>query len=326
MRLKHLSLLSILFILACRKPSDTVLPISFYYWKTNYKLSQSEQMYLTSHHTQHLYIRYFDIDLSENKQAIPISPILYAEKPTKSLEITPVIYIKNKVFLEKEIDTRALAQKVWSFIQQINTKTGLTTNEIQIDCDWSLNSRATYFSFLQALSEVSAQKISATIRLHQVKYYQKTGIPPVYRGVLMYYNMGSIAADTSNSIYSRDIAEKYLPSLQNYQLPLDIALPIYSWAVHSSEDKVVNLISKVQAAAFSADTNFVRISHTRYQAKSATIKKGFYFKQGDIVKIENTTAADRKVMLNDLLQHLKTPPKELIYYDLDAENIGTLAE
>ena len=91
----------------------------------------------------------------------------------------------------------------------------LKFKELQIDCDWTESTRDKYFHLLSTLRnelERNKQIISATIRLHQVKYAAITGIPPVHRGMLMYYNMGKINATDNNSVYDKKIAEKYISS------------------------------------------------------------------------------------------------------------------
>ena len=56
------------------------------------------------------------------------------------------------------------------FIGQINLKNGITCNEIQIDCDWTLDSRDTYMKFIDVFKNQWNKTLSVTIRLHQVKY------------------------------------------------------------------------------------------------------------------------------------------------------------
>ena len=205
-------LVILVFVLCCCTSQDQPV-ISFYYWKTVFKLSNLEKETLKDNNVTKLYIRYFDIDLDANKKPFPVSPIHFNEVPS-SFTVVPVIYIKNKVMLEKTIDIEELATKTNDFIIQINQKNKLNCTEIQIDCDWSLESQSNYLEFVKAFKKISKKKLSATIRLHQVKYFKKTKIPEVDSGVLMYYNMGTIAADASNSIYDQEIALRYLSSLK----------------------------------------------------------------------------------------------------------------
>ena len=293
--------------------------IAFYYWKTVFKLSQLEKEILDDNAVKKIYLRYFDIDLDSKNQPFPVSPIRFETKST-DFSIVPVIYIKNKVMLNKELDVRFLAEKTFDFIQQINTTNQIQVQEIQIDCDWTLSSRDQYLKFIESFKKISGKTLSATIRLHQIKYYKKTKIPNVDKGVLMYYNMGNIAADSLNSIYDRNIASKYLESLKNYPLDLDVALPIYSWAVHIREGRVIGLRNKIAVSSFQKDSNFI-YENNYLKVKQANYKTGTFYKVGDILKIESISKNDLLEMSDDLEQNLKQTPKEIIFYDLDELNI-----
>ena len=307
----------VLFIFSCTQREKPA--IAFYYWKTVFKLSKLEKETLDDNSVKKIYLRYFDIDLDSKNQAFPVSPIRFDEN-VSAYSIVPVIYIKNKVMLNKELDVRFLAKKTFDFIQQINTANQIQVQEIQIDCDWTLSSRETYLKFIESFKKISGKTLSATIRLHQIKYYKKTKIPNVDKGVLMYYNMGNIAADSLNSIYDRKVASKYLESLKNYPLELDVALPIYSWAVHIREGSVIGLRNKIAVSSFQKDSNFIyennclKVNHSNY-------KTGTFYKVGDILKIESISKNDLLEMSDDLERNLKQTPKEIIFYDLDKLNI-----
>ena len=293
--------------------------VAFYYWKTVLKLSKLEKETLAENSVKKIYLRYFDIDLDSKNKPFPVSPIRF-ETNASAFSIVPVIYIKNKVMLNKELDVRFLAEKTFDFIQQINTTNQIQVQEIQIDCDWTLSSRDQYLKFIESFKKISGKTLSATIRLHQIKYYKKTKIPNVDKGVLMYYNMGNIAADSLNSIYDRNIASKYLESLKNYPLDLDVALPIYSWAVHIREGRVIGLRNKIAVSSFQKDSNFI-YENNYLKVKQANYKTGTFYKVGDILKIESISKNDLLEMSDDLEQNLKQTPKEIIFYDLDELNI-----
>jgi hypothetical protein len=295
--------------------------ISFYYWKTILKFSKNENEILSENAVQKLYVRYFDIGLhSDTKEPIPISPIRFEEN-VSNFNIVPVIFIQNKVMLQPNLDVESLAKKTISFVDQINAKNRIECNEIQIDCDWTLSSKDNYLKFIERFKKLSHKKLSATIRLHQVKYFRKTKIPNVDSGVLMYYNMGSIAPDSLNSIYDQKIAEKYLKSLKKYPLHLDIALPIYSWAVHIRNEKVIGLRSKLYVSELKKDKNFEQISSIFFKVKHSNYKNGVFYEENDLLKIESISTDDLKQMANELDENLAQSPKEIIFYDLDQFNL-----
>ncbi len=307
-------------MLSCTKSEKPVT--SFYYWKTIFKFSETEKEALALNNVQKLYVRYFDIGLhSESNFPIPISPVRFEENP-KEYTIVPVVFIQNKVMLLSNLDVNNLAQKTFDFIEQINSKNKIACQEIQIDCDWTLKSKENYLRFIEAFKKLSKKKLSATIRLHQVKYFKKTKIPNADSGVLMYYNMGSIAPDSLNSIYDKKVAAKYLKSLKKYPLHLDFAFPIYSWGVHIRNNKVIGLRSKMNSNGLEKDSNFEKISPIFFKVKKSNYKNGVFYEENDLLKIEEIKTEDLKEMAEDLRDNLVEKPNKIIFYDLDEFNLN----
>lgn len=309
----------VFLLVSCSKNDKPI--IAFYYWKTILRLSETEKEVLKDNEVTKLYIRYFDIGLHpKTLDPIPLSPIHFEEDITK-FDIVPVFFIQNKVMLKPNLDVDELAEKTLRLVNEINSKNKINCREIQIDCDWTLASKENYLHFIEKFKKLSHKKLSATIRLHQVKYFKRTKIPNVDSGVLMYYNMGTIATDSLNSIYNNETAEKYLKSLKKYPLHLDVALPIYSWAVHIRNQKVIGLRSKVDVAQLKEDKNFEQLSAPFFKVKKSNYKKGFFYEEGDVLKIEAISAEDLKIMGEELNENLAKTPKEIIFYDLDEFNI-----
>ena len=306
-------------LLSCSKKEAPV--VSFYYWKTIFKLSQTEKEVLEDNDVRKLYIRYFDIGLHpQTQEPIPISPIRFQENASR-FTVVPVVFIKNKVMLQPNLDVDDLVEKTFRLIAEINKKNKTDCQEIQIDCDWTLSSKDNYLKFIEKFKKRSQKKLSATIRLHQVKYFKKTKIPNVDSGVLMYYNMGSIAPDSLNSVYDPKIAARYLKSLKNYPLPLDFALPVYSWGVHIRNQKVIGLRSKMNVNALKNDRNFEQTSAVFFKVRHSNYKNGVFYEENDQLKIEAITAEDLKQMGEELQENIVQQPKEIIFYDLDEFNL-----
>ena len=318
--MKKILLLSV-FVLLLSCESNDAPSVSFYYWRTFFKLTPKEQSVLAANETDKIYVRYFDVKLV-NDTPVPVAPIRFDKtKPKK--EIVPVVFIKNEVFLSDKVDINELVKNMLHLIHQINAKNRLAIQEIQVDCDWSLQSRDKFMLFLKELKKKSPKTISATIRLHQIKYFKETKVPPVDYGVLMFYNMGDLNADKGNSIYDKTIAERYLPSLKNYPLELKLALPVYSWIIHSRNGHIVNLISKMDAKEFQNNLNF-EWKENKAMVKKNTLTKGFFFQEGDQLKIEAIHEEDLKEMIGLLKKYMTKEPKEIIYFDLDQNNFNKL--
>ncbi len=308
-------MLLVTLLVACSAKTEKI-NTAFYFWRTSFSLTETEQQYLKDLEVKKLYIRYFDVGL-QNNEPIPVAPVVFNEKPT-GYNVVPVVYIKNEVFLQNG-DTDSLAVKVYNYIQQINKSADVTVNEIQFDCDWSLKSKQNYFQFIDQFKKLHPN-VSATIRLHQIKYPEKTGIPSVNTGVLMYYNMGVINSGDDNSIYSQKTAKNYINSLQNYQLPLNIALPIFSWGVHVRNNQVTNLIGGLRVNDLTGD-QFKKISENRFKVIKDVVFKGRYLAKDDEIKIEAVSANQLKEMMRDIKKNSKNKPNEIIFYDLNENNL-----
>lgn len=294
----------LLLLTACE---HTRKPLSFYYWKTTFSLNAFEKKILQEQQVKKLYIRYFDVD-----DTGPIAPIQLHDA-INQFEVVPVIYIKNKTF-EKSDST--LARKIFILASRIHQ-----TSEIQFDCDWTLSTRDNYFEFLRQYKRLSNQTVTATIRLHQVKYKQRTGVPPVDRGILMYYNMGEINPGTSNSIYEKNIAGRYNQFIKSYPLELDIALPIFSWGYIVREGKVVRLLNKMNVDHFKNDANFIAAGKNRFRVQHACFKAGYYFQLHDMVKLEHVPEKELLDISKDIKKYAGRTLGEVILYDLDSSNI-----
>jgi hypothetical protein len=306
--------------LSCKNKQAT--EISFYYWKTKFSLSSTEKELLNSDHVKKLYIRYFDVDKEPSQvEAKPVSPVAF-DSSVKKYEVIPVVYIKKRVF--ENIDSngvKLLANNILKLISQTNQSQQIQNKEIQFDCDWTEQTKDAYFSFINFYRTLTNQFISATIRLHQVKYYKRTGIPPVDRGVLMYYNMGEINSSPVNSIYDKTNAARYNASLAGYPLPIDIALPIFSWGQQIRNNQVIQLLNKISASHFQNDSNFVFVDSSRLQVMHSCFKAGYYFTENDEIKLESVSLDELLVMSAQLKKYARKKFSQVIFYDLDSTNL-----
>lgn len=316
--MKKLLLLFCLFQCFASCKHEPAPKVSFYYWKTAFNLSTEEQTILRENNVAKIYIRYFDVGLKENSP-IPLLPIVFKKK-LENLEIVPVIFIKNEVMLNKSFNADDLANKTQQLIIQINEKNNFKIKEIQFDCDWTKKSRDNYFDFISVFRRNFKGVVSATIRLHQIKYLSSAGIPNVDKGVLMYYNMSSLDSN-DNLIYDRNIAKEYIKNLKNYPLKLDLALPIYSWIIHRRNNKIIALYSKTDTEQFYLGNNFSTVRKNQVIVKNNLLKDDIFYKKGDLIQIDIIKKEDLYEIIKDLSPKLKNTPDELIFYDLDPINL-----
>ncbi len=306
---------------SCHQPPRSK-SMAFYYWKTHFTIDSLEAAALQFNNVSQLYTRYFDIDfLPADTAPRSVSPISW-DSAALPAQIIPVVYIKNRVF--ERLDSngiRLLSKNTLQLVTGISQAKKITTLAIQFDCDWTESTRDKYFLFLRLYRSLSKQIITATIRLHQVKYPAKTGIPPVDKGVLMLYNMGEIDAGTGNSIYDKSIAARYTPAIKTYPLPLDVALPIFAWGLQVREGKVVKLLNKMNFLHFENEPNFTPLGQGRYIAVHAGFHGGYYFKKNDQVKTEHVTEAALLEMVDQVNNNSNHRIGNIIFYELDKENL-----
>lgn len=285
-----------LIVFSYNKTQKKDIQISFYSWENSFEEQNINEK---------LYIKVLDVNFSTKLELLKTN---IKETPKNFI---PVIYITNETM--KNVDYSLVSKAI------LETLKNYKFDEIQIDCDWSLSTRSNYFNLLEDLKEKLNKKISATIRLHQIKYYTKTGIPPVDYGVLMYYNMSNIGDfDTKNSILDNEIAKKYHYNFDVYPLKLKLALPLYSQAIQFREEKAISLFEGVEEKDFNND--FEKLENNRYKVLNSHYFKGRYIYKDDIFRLENSNEQDIKIALKDFLDLSKNRYDEVIFYTLKYKN------
>ena len=319
--MKALKILFILFILASCSGKEKHL-YTFYYWKTHLKLDQEEKKALDQASVPYLYTRFFDIDKAGGKFQ-PVAVITRDNSFSTDKQIVPAVFITNQsMYHISAEDIRFLAKNVHDLVQKKAAEYHLKiNNEIQIDCDWTAGTRDDYFKFLKELKKVSGKEITCTLRLHQVKDKNETGIPPVEKVYLMCYSTSSpLEKSTKNSILDVTVLKSYLSKLEDYPIKkMEVALPIYSWGIvtnHLEKHKLINALSKKDLE----NPGFKRISDNEVEI----IKDGFYFgsflSKGFRIRVEEISDDQ----LQDVTRFLekKIPHFNIIYYQLDSKFVS----
>ena len=278
----------------CKKgDKKTLIVPAFYYWKHNedynyygeaensFRSNGLDSALMKHIAPQRLYVKFFDIDWREGNGAYPRQAYKRKNLPSKC-QIVPVFYILNRVFEKSDsLDLENLAMRLENI-------TNLTYPEIQLDCDWTSTTRDRYFQLLRLLRKKlnPAIKLSVTIRLHQIKFRDKTGIPPADRGMLMVYNFRNPAEyNEHNSIFEAEEALKYLEGQKAYTLPLDVALPLFRWGIAYRGGKFNVLLNGLGFKEADA-LRFLKKDGRFYTVTSDTVFKTNYLRFGDKIKIE----------------------------------------
>ena len=315
---KLLALLVFILFLGCNRRDHVTR--SFYYWKQDFSISAEEEKALSDLKINKLFVRFFDVQwIEEKREAYPVSRINFTDKTNKQIAIVPVIYIENTVLKNTDVNnTDSLAENIIKSIVAILKSQNITANEMQIDCDWTESTKYKYFQFLSSIKNKTRWKLGATIRLHQVKYKEKTGVPPIDYGVLMYYNMGQLNTNAnSNSIYSAKTASLYKDYIYSYPLHLDVALGLFSWGVHSRNGKGIRLINNWNSHLIVDDNHFKVIRPNNYICIKDTVVNQSMIYIGDLIKIEETSSEELLNISSELNEEIKNDSISVIFYHLD---------
>jgi hypothetical protein len=325
---------------------------SFYFWKTQYELSKPEQDILQETKAKKIYFRAFDIKNSYSAEWIkPNQVMLWTEDPTPGIAYIPTVYVDYKLFLANSsppadtaiatdiinavkgyaipaeshyevklstIEIDALAKKIVSLCKQIMDYKNLELKEIQIDCDWTERSKDGYFQLLRSIKEQNIN-VSSTLRLWQYKMTKTSGIPPADYVTLMCYNMGELGrVQNSNSILQLDVLESYLAKTEPYPLPVNVAMPIFTWYItfENNEFKGIKYNLPEDSSTWKKDSNKIIFTKPHYDTKNQT-----YFNQQTILIEEQVSNDDLQKAL-ELINKLNINTKhETIYFSLDSSNI-----
>jgi hypothetical protein len=267
-----------------------------------------------------------DVDMDETEdKPIPVSPIIFQNKLPDSLTIVPVVFIVNDIL--KSLTGPKLDELSKNIVQFVNVKIQqagkASFNELQIDCDWTASTRENYFYLLNQLKLNAALKhkmLSATLRLHQLKNQAGSGIPPVSRVILMCYNMGNLRKyGNQNSILEINELKKYLnKNITNYPIPVDIGLPLFSWAVTFRNKEYTGISKRINIVDLNNKNQFIFIGNNIYKAAEDLPEYGLL--KADEVRWEDVSVPDLYATASYLSSLIKTDTVNLIYFHLD-ENV-----
>ena len=312
------NLLPLIFLLpvACTPPPAEPPERAFYHWETRLDLKQEEEAYLHKLKINTLYTRFFDVDW-EAGQAVPLAVIEPKSVP-QGLRIVPAVFITNRTMYNiPEQEIPILAEKMIRKIAAIAIKLPkVTIDEVHIDCDWTTTTRDHYFFLLreiQAHGRAHGWRLSVTLRLHQWKYAQRTGVPPADLAMLMCYNTGELESwEEPNSILSKEALLPYLKGLEPYPIPLGIALPAFRWGIVFRDGELVRLLHGLHDQALSDTNRFAKLGPNRFIVKKNTYLEGHYLYAGDRIRLEQADVATCKNAAQLLRPALRRSPAKVI--------------
>ncbi len=265
-----------------------------YFWKTVFQLSEEERRFIKEHAIDRIYLRLFDVDVSETIGSeydgiVPVATTTFKDSIPKGVEIVPTFFITVgaiKEMIGLNLSSEQLSAKILRRILNMADYNDLgRIREIQLDCDWTAATQRGYFDLCKGLRSKAGKEgisVSSTIRLHQLKLDP----PPVDRGVLMLYNTGSFKVPGKrNSILRYDDVKQYLKGRRiDYPIPLDFAYPAYCWGVWFQDGVFMSLLHH---SDFSDESCFKdKDGDGIYSVIKDCVIDGHELESGDCIRLE----------------------------------------
>lgn len=322
--------------LACKSedPKEKVSPpeVTFYHWKSVYQPGELEKKILKDLNSQRLYVRMFDVSYAMDEAPIALVPVATAAfRENPELPVVPVVYIDNASLLkyEKDIPSEELAEKIVKRVSAMMKANKLQdAGELQIDCDWTAGSREYFFNLLTQIKSLlpAEHVLSITLRLHQYKNPDETGVPPADKVTLMVYNTGSLRAfGKANSIIEPQVVSSYLKTEKAYPLPINVALPLFSWSVLFDKSMQYKGLMRTIPDNLTDKNIWKKVDRSLYQLAEDQVIDGRKLPAGWYLRAETVS----KNVLTDVAGLLAQSLPEVdavIFYHLDEQTLKEWSE
>jgi hypothetical protein len=315
----------LLLVSACQ-PAPQPTQRAFFYWKTDFALGHFEQKSLDTLGCSRLYIKVADIGRDAATGHIVPYTLLHVSD-TSGLggrDVVPCIFLTNETF--QHLDNQQLdwlADRVAEALASATDALPHPTegwSEVLFDCDWTARTRGVFFLFLEKMRTrlPATTQRSATIRLHQYHDPTATGVPPVERGLLMLYNTGDLERPDAqhNSIFdSSDVAIFLKKKGRSYPLPLDVALPVFSWGLVYRDGIFWKIIPEVPLD----NPHFRPLADGRWAVGAPTFVSGQLLRVGDTLRVESLSAPQLEAAARLARERVDLAPDATLgWYHLDS--------
>ncbi len=315
--------LPILVVWATACTRDRPVTTGFYHWKTRFAPDSVETLFLKQTAARTLYLRIFDVDWDfQHHRPIPKAILQTSGNFPADVRIIPTVFITNRC-LRHTTRPDSMAIKIITLARDVlGADLAHRFPVLQLDADWSGSTRDTYFRLIRAIRRLgNFERISVTIRLHQYKYPEKTGVPPADEGILMCYNTGNIEdPDETNSIATPSTVKAYLNGPAPYPIPLGVALPLYRWTVIYRDGRLFKIVSNPDTSWTADSSHFGALGAHRYVVVHNTFFFGHFLYTDDLLRIEQVPADSLREMLQMLRQ--KQYFREVVWYHLDRAQLA----
>lgn len=316
----------------CRR-SSVPSGSAMYYWKPVFELDSVQLGFIGEHDIKALYIRFFDICLTDSTAPAPMNAIRFKEKLPENVDYVPVVHIATGCF---ESNRPQMARTVMERVREIASANGLAEpKEIQIDYDWTESTHANYLTFMDSVcanAKEANMRVSVTVRLHRLA----DKAPSADYGVLMVFNTSDVKNADDNPILTYKSIEPCLGNLKDYALPLCSAYPNFCQTFLYNKDaegknRYGTLIPNVNPAAQpfmfepvdSAKGEWETIRSLRLSSANGSKRDTIWVEPGEKVIVCTPPSFDQMVEIEKALgENCKGINSRVILYDISTINLN----
>ena len=252
--LRWVLFLLVISVMGCEEREVTVIP-SVFRWRNGHGLAGEEHQAMERNGVQRVYFKLLDIGWNPANGAHPVSSVAvpyewrdYSREGgpwTDKVEFVPCIYITNTTF--EKLDATGTEELVHNLLRKLRMECPVKLHGVLLDCDWTPSTKDRFFQLTRSMNDSLRVPLITTIRLHQYADPGKTGVPPADRGMLMVYNVGRLQdRGHVNSIFDEPSATPYFAHAKPYPLPLDVALPAFSWGAQFRKGRFQGILQEEQ--------------------------------------------------------------------------------
>jgi hypothetical protein len=313
--LKKIALIVLLALIlsSCSGKAPFFKNRGFYYWKTVFRLTDSDRKILGRMEVSTLYLRMFDVIYdTENKKTEPVNVVAFDNPQIGTINIIPVVFIMQDVFQKiRKNEIKKFAANIVRLAAGTLKNNNVSFSELQVDYDWTPGTKEAYFAFLKeiradVLSINSSNRVSVTLRLHELKYKKETGVPPVDCVNIMAYNAADPRDYTAeNTVFNLKDIRAYLNGVDGYPLPAGVILPFMTDYFVYNNGRLIKILALIDEKKLEDPNLFETLNSRTYMAKRGIIIGGVELLTGYEVKREDVANGDLKEGLNYIMKRIR---------------------
>jgi hypothetical protein len=124
---------------------------------------------------------------------------------------------------------------------------------------------------------------------------------------------------TQNSIFDADDAKRYLQGAPKvYPLPLDVALPIFTWGIVYREGQFWKIINGLRELTLNDSLRFDKYIENQWIVRKETFEEGHFLRPDDVIRLEQISPETLREASRLALTCSLAPDARMVLFHLDS--------